>query len=293
MYCPGCGTYNDGSFKFCMKCGRNLTALNFENSQSSPKGSFRSTETEKYSSTPVLDEVKRLAASPIAIITALVFVAMIIMSIYSVNSDEMYITEMLDTEITNVSEYLPYLMFILYTIQNIIYAVGFWITVICAFDRKKYTSVTGLNLIKNVTNVLLIICYIELAFVAVVCIFSVSNSSDTPFYLNALKSLLTFVVSGGIIVYDIIYLRKICELVECFKYVIENETPVPASNFVATTSFIISALFMLLILLVPWSIFSVIYLLATISYIGFGALIISFNKSMRTLVQQMFVTDDK
>lgn len=291
MYCPQCGTQNDNSAAFCGNCGTKLSDYN-GNSVSSSQNAANTIHTNfrptvKYSSDPVLNEMKKLAVSPLMIITALAFSLMIIL--YISNAEAVGISVMgylrgaLETagiyELKSTLSALnaaSRLLTTLVMLPQIIIAVGIWMTVYSAFNKTNDTlSISGLKTIR-VINVITLILNI-VATIAYFCggMWLLSKINES---IGKVPFLIVFVllIVFAILIFEIFYVKKIIDFIDCIIYSIQRKIPFVPSRFIGVMMFIGGGAYAMLAFMVSGS----QNWFGAITYICFGLIIFSYVSKM-------------
>lgn len=291
MYCPQCGAQNDNSAAFCGKCGTNLSDYNRSNTSSTNSvastANLKFRPTIRYSKNPVLNEIKKLACSPLMLIATLAFSFMIVLSISNaevigtkvlgylrstMSFAGMYELQSAISVLNGVSKFLAFLVML----PQIIIAIGIWLTIYSAFDKTKDNlSVSGLNAVR-VINIITLIMNIILT-VAYFCggMWLISKASESM--INVPFSIIFVLVAVfAILVFRIFYVKKTINFIDCIIYSVKEKTPVAPSKFIGVMMFICGGAYAVLALTDSgtqnW--------LALVTYLCFGISIFSYVGKM-------------
>lgn len=312
MYCTQCGTKNNDSAAFCGNCGTRLA----DNKMSSPQSNSDSvnvntTNTVKmpvrtaktFSKNPVLNEIKKLAASPLMIITAVAFSLMVIFYISNAEAvgvdflgniryilDEVgpldYDTRASLVMLEELFGTASRMVAVVIMIPDIVVAIGIWITVGSVFNQSEdKMSVSGLTAIRVVNTISLVLSiigtglYVVSVSMIVIKAFEVFKEYGdvglAPFIMIFVLLLLL-----AAMIFRIYCLNKMNDLVDRVKYVINSRCPVYLPVFVAVMTFITGCYYVLLALMGMGAGGSASTWCGAIAYLGFGEIILIFNKKM-------------
>ncbi len=275
MFCSRCGCENNDSSVFCKGCGNRLDgAANSATPNPAPTPAYtmppRSVKAP-YSSNPVLNQVKTVAASPLALVAMIAFSLQVLVEIFSAaNIGNSLISGMyralnmfggdVPYEVYSVIDSIarigraPFVMIaILGLIPSILICVGLWLTYASATNRNYVGMKTsGLTMIKVIYVIELIFSAIWLLvseiliLVVAIGVNNLANSYSDYYYYGASyggASIAIFVVLaliiGAIFAFQIVYNAKIISSINTAKYTINTGVPSDKiSGFVAIWSFI-------------------------------------------------------
>ena len=304
MYCQQCGTKCSESAVFCTNCGTRLhntqTAAPQNNSSTvntSNNANVQFRTAVKYSSNPVLNEIKKLAASPLMIITAIAFSLMIIFYISnseaisvdfvgyvrllleesgSLDYDSITGLEIIEDLFSSAARIFAFIIMI----PDIVIATGLWITVCSAFNKADDSmSVSGLKAIRVITTISLVLTIIGMCLYILGSLSIIINVNKLAEKVPFLLILLLLVILAAII-FRIYCLSKMNELIDGFKYAIEAKYPANVSPFVAILTFISGGGYVLSALVGIGAGGDASTWCGAIAFIGFGLLILRYRSTM-------------
>lgn len=315
MFCSRCGCENNDSSVFCKKCGNRLNGADSSQSPNPASTPVYATQPQRvkapYSSNPVLNQVKTVAASPLALVAIIAFSAQILVEIFKALTFRNALIPALYRILNMFGGDVPYEMYsfvdkiagiggapfafatILGLIPSILICVGLWMTYASATNRTYIGMKTsGLTMIK-VMNIIQIVCSSIwllvseiIIIVAAIGVNNLANSYSGYYYETSYSGASTVIfvmlaiVVGAIFALQIIYNAKIVSSINAAKYTVNTGVPTDKiSGFVAVWSFI--SAFGLLFTIVTNFLGSV---LGMTSLICFAILIYKYKGSMRGLM---------
>lgn len=288
--CPRCGIQNDDSSIFCENCGAKLGAYN--NSASSAQNPANTVHTNfrpgvRYSRNPVINEIKKIATSPLMIISALALSLMIIVNISGSEAIGVsvmgYLKEAFETvgiyELKNVLSVLngvSRFFIILGMLPHIITAVGICMTIYSAFDKTNdMLSVSGLKAIRVVNSIILVLNTLSTISFFFGGIWLLSKINEV---MGKLPFLIVFVmlIAFAIMLFEIFYVKKIIDFIDDVISSIQSKMPIVPSRFIGVMMFICGGAYAILALMFSGS----QNWFGAITYICLGLTIFSYVNKM-------------
>ncbi|MBQ7399850.1 MAG: zinc ribbon domain-containing protein [Clostridia bacterium] len=313
MFCPQCGAQHEDDAVFCSKCGTQLNPTTEKSSASYPTPQYRqpsvfdgfantynSYANRKLSSIPTIDAFKKLCLSPICLIAVISYTLMVLMNlsmsagVSSMIQDALsplYLSPLLGN-ILDVMESSFLFTAILFNLPDILTAVGLWMLIYSASLRMDTMSSSGLNLIRKVNTVMIVLISIFLVLAAIVC-FAAFASFDLA---DAGVFFFTVLILLGGTGLRLFFLTKVNNSIDCAMYAVDRHIPTSdLSSFVMVMCFI-SGIFSATSVFAStgdlsfmgdfaylggWSI--LISLFTAVAYICFGVLILLYKNTMEPL----------
>ncbi len=321
MFCSKCGTDNGNESLFCKSCGAKLGMTG--NAESSNETSTPTYEAptytapppmvkQPYSLNPVLNKVKSVAASPLALVAIIALSVQILAEIlgafiagngpaYTIYRFLNMFGNQIPYEVygvlnwfTNIGNVTYIITTILGLIPTILICIGLWMTYSSATDRTNIgLKTSGLTMIKVIYVIKNIFAFIglllfEIAILAItIGICSAINSYDGYYYDSSPYSgfavaicVIIAIVVALIFTLQIIFNSKVIKSIDTAKYTINTGVPTDKiSGFVAVW-LIISACGLLFTLITNFF----VSVLSMTSLICFAILIFKYKNAMRSVM---------
>ncbi len=300
MFCTRCGIENAQGVAFCKNCGASFLNASEANTQQQTYTPpvYQKKVREPLSTNPVLNEVKKLATSPLFLVAIIAFSAQILFTFigaFNTASTMRWLYTLLDGEL---GYYLSYDVLdaiystggaaivtgtIIGLIPSGIICAGLWMTYASARNRQSITmSTAGLTMIKVVSIIGLIgTCILSAIIVIAMIIVTIAMSQD-PYVYGRVVALFVFLTLLFVAAYTIIiiYQAKVISSINTVKNTIYTAVPSDkVSGFVAVWAFI-QAGFLLFSLITNFFVAAA----SMTALICFGILIFNYKKTMRNLM---------
>ena len=274
MFCSRCGVENSEGAAFCKNCGNSL-GKNAVTPPAAPVYTVHNKAKAPLSSNPVVNAVKQVASSPLALVAIIAFSAMVLVSLISSLVDRNALTAAIYSLLNSLTEAgvdVPYEIYnaidsayyslgsglyvfasILGLIPSILICVGLWLTYSSAASRSSDGMKTsGLTTIKVINIIQLVGTCIAFAFIELLIIIigiAASSVAREYSYYYDYSSGASLVATIGVVIpalivaavytLQIIYQAKVIQSVNTAKKTITTGVPSDKiSGFVAVWLFI-------------------------------------------------------
>ncbi|MBE6651554.1 MAG: zinc ribbon domain-containing protein [Ruminococcaceae bacterium] len=299
MFCPKCGKQNQDTSAFCVACGQKLIApeqpvqqppvqqpvyqqppVQQPAYQQPPVQQFQpqyAPVERPFSSNPVLNGLKKFAASPLVLVAVILFTLSTVITLATTSDTVMELFYLLDEEIgipglddvvDILEDSITFMTFII-MLPTIAIGIGLWITVGTALNKNSDTMVTGgLTTIKVVNIISIVFTSIS---IAVLVFWTMGLSSDYQLPITFYVIMFTIIAALGFRIY---YYKKINDTLHCFIYSVQSMYPsYGASLFVAVMCFITGGAS---VITLPFN-FTLATLCSAAATICFGIIIIQYR----------------
>lgn len=249
MFCPKCGQQNDDNAVFCMGCGERLNNQQPPTNNPGVQNPTGGSEV-RYSSNPILNEIKKFVVSPLVLIAVAALALSIILNIATAGDiasnvldgyfevlEDMGLENDISKELDDVLDFLDgtfTVIAIIAMLPSIIICTVLLIAVYTAFDKRSdtmsvggFTAIKILNIIKIVGSVLGIIGML-------ISFFALTGQVGFNFIL-----FIVYAIIIGVMVFNIYYLIKVNDAVSCFMYSVQSQYPaIGVSSLITVMTFI-------------------------------------------------------